>query len=101
MKKLFFENIDDEQCHPEEYFRFQMELEGIDELPLHKATKTKVSGYFWCRRYEIVGEKGQGTCGRDCPNYNPRNGKSGICKHYSLEFYEPTEEIITLKTPSA
>jgi hypothetical protein len=36
-----------------------------------------------------VGECGEkGNCGRPCSNYKPRNGESGICRHYG-RVYEP------------
>jgi hypothetical protein len=41
-------------------------------------------------------ERSEGGCGKVCKYYNPKNGKSGCCKHYSLKFYEPTDKSITI-----
>jgi hypothetical protein len=97
MKPLYFASKFDEMCYEKEYFLAKMEHEGLDEMELFPALKYKEPGAFWCRHYEASGESGVDGCGKFCPGYTPRNGKSGCCVHYSTAFYEPAKEPIVLK----
>jgi hypothetical protein len=94
MTKLYFSDLED-NCRPLSYWEWLMELEGVESLDLYAASKIGNSDYFFCRCFEAVGEKG--FCGSDCYMYNPRNGKSGCCIHYSKLLFEKTDEKITLK----
>lgn len=56
---------------------------NLDFLILDLAKKERGSGMFYCLEYGEIGDKGEGTCSAECcGGYSPRNGKSGICKHY-------------------
>jgi hypothetical protein len=72
-----------------------MELEGVESLDLYGAEKIGNSDYFFCKCFELAGNKG--ICGKECYMYNPRNGKSGCCIHYSKLLFKKTDEKITLK----
>jgi hypothetical protein len=63
---------------------------NLKELELTLAEKEKDSDFFLCKKVMDVGEKG--NCGKICDFYDPRNGKSGICKHYSNNIFEETDE---------
>ena len=86
MAKYYFENIDSEKCYSKDYFPKGSEvLEAILE---------KGTGMFYCKKYEDLGELGE--CGKECPDYISRNGKSGICKHHGL-VYSHGEKVIINK----
>ena len=72
-----------------------MEFEDIESLDLYVAKKVKDEDYFFCKIVGSVSEKGY--CGKGCIKYNPRNKKSGCCKHYSKALFEKTDEKITIK----
>jgi hypothetical protein len=96
--KLYFASVNDEICYPLSYFKMLMEYEGYEEMELIEAEKSKIpDGYFWCKSYECICEKDDYLCGKICKGYEPRNGKSGCCKHYSLVGYDHTEKILKLK----
>jgi len=70
--------------------------EGLTEIRLLEAVPEKVSGMFWCKAVDAVGEDGE--CGRQCQHYDPRNGKSGICKEKSI-LYTHGKEVVFTFTP--
>lgn len=73
-----------------------MEETGISEMDLWLAERVTNSPYFYCQHYGEVGERSEGSCGKICKGYKPRNGKSGICKNYGYT-YEQTDRCFTLK----
>ena len=94
-KKYYFQYSEDEQCYPLSYFKEKMIEDNLNEITLIEAEKMDVTDYFWCSEYYTVGEKGE--CGKFCKKYEPRNGKSGCCKHYSTQFYELSDKKITIR----
>ena len=79
--KRYFETVDAKLCYPESYFQDEMRDNGLTEMTVLEAIPMKSSetDYMWCKENEAAGEKGE--CGRFCDAYEPRNGKSGMCKH--------------------
>ena len=67
---------------------------GIDELKLNLAERETNSDYFYCRFFGRVGEKSDGGCGKMCKGYEPRNGKSGICKHSGYTYDNTGREFL-------
>ncbi|MGI9535131.1 MAG: hypothetical protein ACR2NW_09280 [Thermodesulfobacteriota bacterium] len=96
MPQYYFKSKEAELCYTLEYSKGIMEIEEREEMMLYKAKKQDVEGMFWCKEYEMPGEKNE-FCGRECQGYKPRNGKSGICTHYSTRFFEPSDEIKILR----
>ena len=97
-KDLYFGGKDEEICYPISYWEQIMAIEGWDELTLYKAKPQDADdGFFWCHFFEKVGEKSEGSCGKVCSAYQARNGKKGCCKHYSVKFFEPTNEIKVIR----
>lgn len=88
--KKYFKTEDSELCYPLEYHLLEAKDQGLDEIELFEAVTEKIDGFFWCNKYLSVGEKG--NCGKICAEYDPRNGKSGICKHNSI-FHEPNLKV--------
>jgi len=72
-----------------------MKNNNLTEMVVNKAEKITLDDMFWCKEYEAPSEKGE--CSRFCEGYIPRNGKSGICKHYGFFYTEGEEIIIKLK----
>lgn len=98
--KLYFEEHNEEMCHPLSYFKDKLKSEGLSEIKLFKAEKMgkeETEGWFWCREHLGVGDKGEGPCGNQCEHYRPRNGISGCCKHYSAQMYNRTDIELILK----
>ncbi len=95
--KLYFQTQESEICYNESYFRKLLEDEGLTEITIYRAKRQDVDGFFWCRFYLAAGDLSEGTCGKFCKHYTPRNGISGCCVHYSKEFYEPTSEEKVIK----
>jgi len=92
-KKLYFENEDAENCYSEEYFQDKMKEEGLEELTVLEANKSKEKEYIYCTAIDSCGESS--NCGKECEDYEPRNGKNGCCRHRRT-IYEYGEEV-TLK----
>jgi len=75
----------------EEVKAYMMENE-LSEMTVFKAKKIKVEGMRFCK-IDGMFEHFSDACGRNwCNNYDPRNGKSGCCKHLG-SLYELGEEI--------
>lgn len=73
--KFYFETEDSEIAYSIEHFDTVLER----PFELFEAVPCKVEGFFWCK---AVGECAEeGSCGKACDDYEPRNGKSGICRH--------------------
>ncbi len=85
MSKLYFTR-DNEFCYPLWVHKQHMKDDGIDELTLYPAKRTKVNGFIFCRHFQLVSNSD--GCGKQCDEYKPRNGKSGACKNLG-GLYEP------------
>lgn len=95
--KYYFSELEEEHCYELSYFYDLMEENNLKELKLKPAVPIHGEGLFWCKHYCEVGESNNGTCGKICPKYHPRNGKNGICKNWSYTYRPTTPEIkITL-----
>jgi len=60
-------------------------IETADTYPVEAIEAIPDPNYFWCKHYGEVGEKND-HCGRSCPAYDPKNGKSGCCKHFGKAY---------------
>ena len=96
--KFYFESPSDEICYSLDYFVEKLEV-GEDELILFPAIPETCAGVFWCKIHHFCGDDSRDTCGRQCKEYEPRNGKSGRCRHHCHWVYEHGDPIrIDLKT---
>ena len=97
-EKYYFENEDATECYTEEYFQDTMRLEELTEISVLEAipAKIKTSEYIYCKEIGEVGEKSE--CGKNCPYYEPRNGKNGMCKHRGKLFEHGGDVILKLKS---
>lgn len=83
MKKqqLYFLDEDSETCHTLEYHLENAKSDELKEIELFEAVPDPSKDYFWCRADSSVCMSDDNPCGKSCEDYDPRNGKSGICKH--------------------
>lgn len=94
MAKYYFRQ-DDDMCFDLETHYDYMEENKLTEMDVFEAKIERNSDYFFCTHFYEVGEK-NGTCGKMCKAYQPRNHKKGICKHHG-NVYEQTDKKLTLK----
>lgn len=92
----FFFREDDDTCYTLQSQIDYMIENGITEMDLFLAEREINSSYFFCKHFEEVGDKSECLCGKFCDAYQPKNGKSGICKYYG-HTYEKTDRRFTLK----
>ncbi len=92
--KLYFDG-NDALCRTLPHHKELMELNGFTEITLNEAKISRVTGFFFCKAYFEMCES-NGSCGKQCEYYIPRNKKSGCCRHWG-NLYEPTDKQITIK----
>ena len=92
--KYYFQTQDSDHCWNKEYYKDYMIENGLKEIQVYPAKAEYHVDYFWCSKYDEVGEVGE-SC-QFCGGYTPRNGKNGICKHYR-PCRHPKDEPIILK----
>ena len=92
-KKYYFEFSDSEICHTEDYFQDRMIDEGLIVIEVYEAIPDKISGMFWCKVIAFCGDDTADSCGKQCNEYSPRNGKSGCCKHHTAWLYYHSNKI--------
>ena len=90
----FINPFDDEMVSEIHEIEDDMRDAGIDEIKIERAVKDIGGPGFWCHKYHDIYMRNEGTCGRFCNGYKPRNGISGICKHWGHTFVG-TGEMIT------
>ena len=95
LKKRFFFREDDVLCYRLDSQIDYMLSNGIAEMNLWLAKKENNTPYFFCRHFGEVGEKSEGGCGNFCEGYEPKNGKSGVCKNYG-NTYEKSDICFTI-----
>lgn len=87
--KYYFRETDSEMCYTLDYHIAEAKEYGLTEIELYKAVPEKIPYFIWCN---IYGMSVMGGCGKECISYNPRNGKSGMCKNQG-RFYTPGEKV--------
>ena len=50
--------------------------------------------FFFCKAKEEIGLSG--CCGKECDSYKPRNGKSGICRHYGYVYKSAKDYVLNV-----
>lgn len=88
--KLYFATPDSEICYPAK----DLIEEGFTEA--YEAIPEQIQGFAWCRAAYAVINESDSPCGRDCPEYAPKNGRSGMCRWKSNKLYE-LGELVKLK----
>jgi len=92
--KFYFKNGDSELCYPEEYFKKYMKEHHLTEMEVFKAIpEITGGGVFWCKEYDFCGDDSREYCGKQCDKYEPKNKKSGVCRHHTHWLYNHGEKI--------
>jgi hypothetical protein len=91
-QKVYFSEFEEDYAYTKEDILEQMKERGLDEVEVSQAERELKSEYFFCKAAGEVGLKSEG-CGKICPDYIPRNGKNGCCKHRGF-CYTPGKEFI-------
>jgi hypothetical protein len=97
-QKLYFSDFDDETAYTLDYIVDEMTDNELDECKVSLAIRETKTDYFYCKAVQEVYMKppdGE-PCGKECLDYEPRNGKNGCCKHRGF-CYEPSEQKYILK----
>ncbi len=89
--KFYFRSVEDELCYTADHHMANAKDEKLTEVELFEATPEKVDGFFWCRAVDECTE--DGYCGKQCEDYEPKNGKSGMCRHKG-RLYTPGKKVI-------
>ena len=97
--KYYFEHNDSEICYQADYFQYEMYDAGLTEMEVYTAIPDNTLGVFWCKVDCFCGDDSSETCGKQCNNYEPRNGKNGCCKHHTSWLFIHGDKI-TLKRKS-
>ena len=83
-QKFYFESIEHDVCHTEEYFQDLMMFGCATEVEVIEAILDLTGGgVFWCKVYSFCGDDTSDSCGKQCEEYKPKNGKNGCCKHHT------------------
>jgi hypothetical protein len=79
-------------AYSKEYLIEQMKERGLNVIKVRKAIRELKTDYYFCKSIGEIGMRGKyhAPCGRHCELYEPRNGKSGCCRHIGF-CYEPSE----------
>ena len=97
MKKYYFcEQINEEYSFTLDYLLDKMKDIGLEELSIREAVMDIGGEFFYCKAIGGIGEKSEGGCGKECNLYEPRNGKSGICKEWRHSRTSGKEYILTI-----
>lgn len=81
MAKYYFKDESSEMCYDLEGIKDIIASEGLKEMEVFEAVRSVGEGLFWCKVHCFAAEKSEAECGKSCKEYEPRNGKSGICKN--------------------
>lgn len=97
--KLYFSELDDEYAYTKNHLLEQMTCRDLSELQVFEAKRELHSDYFFCRSIGEIMEKSPigEACGKNCESYDPRNKKSGCCKHRGFCYTPGPESKLTYK----
>lgn len=90
---MYFKSEDDEYCYTRELLIDEMKDDGISEMKVFEAIPDTSKEYFFCKSANETSLSEEYPCGKTCEDYEPRNGKSGMCK-YKTRCYTWGKEVI-------
>jgi hypothetical protein len=100
MRKLYsIKGEDWETCFPKDYFVERLKDDDYrNSYRLEEWKPEFGTEQFWCQEHGEAFESSKGVCGSfDCPQYEPRNGKSGRCRWHSNVFNKTGKTIVIEK----
>jgi len=92
-EKYYFESSDSEICYSKDHFDDVMRYDKVTELEVYEALPEKLKGIFWCTCHAFCGDDSKETCGKQCKQYAPRNGKNGCCKSYTTKLFTHGDKV--------
>ena len=84
LQKYYFPEFEEDTAYSKDYIIEEMKEMGLTECKVAIGEKDNTKDYFWCRAFMEVCDNflsRDESCGRECGQYNPKNGKSGCCRH--------------------
>jgi len=91
--KYYFQKYD-ENCYPIQYHLDYMKENNLLELEVFRGIPNRGIGYFFCKKFLIVGESG--TCGKMCEEYIPRSTHGGSCHYHSMVYEQGKSRILRI-----
>ncbi|MEL6673557.1 MAG: hypothetical protein AAFR61_15240 [Bacteroidota bacterium] len=97
---MYVNPFNDSLVIPQDTLLELMKNEGEVQIEAQRASREIGGPAFWCMQLESVIDRKEKTCGKHCASYQPRNGKCGICSHWSHVFVRTGEtEVLRLEEP--
>lgn len=99
-EKLYFsKDIDECWAYHISFLLQEMQEMGLKETIITEAVRETGTKHYFCKELGEIGDKSNGyeSCGKNRDCYEPRNGKSGCCKHRGY-CYEPSDIKYLLKS---
>jgi len=78
--KRYYQYNDEEFCYPLDYFHDRLIDDEREEMILKETKRDVGSGIYFCTSVQECFDSTVDNCGLQCPDYEPRNGKSGRCR---------------------
>ncbi len=82
--QYYFLYEDSENCYSVDYFQNLMFEEGLLEMEVFEAIPERIHAVFWCQVNGFCGDDSADSCGKQCSDYKPRNGKNGRCCYHNI-----------------
>ena len=92
----FRDEYDAEEAFTKKNLLEQMKEENITEMHIWKAVIDHNSGMFYCKAIgEVLLPPPDGEpCGKECSEYEPRNGKNGCCISWRHTYTSGTKYLL-------
>lgn len=94
--KMYFRKHDSEFCYQLSEIKDMIRMDGKTEEEVFEAVPERNTGMFWCKHFAEIGYSSE-SCGRQCAEYDPRNGKSGRCRNHATPYMKGKSVLIKLK----
>lgn len=97
-EKLYFSSIIEDMAYTKEYLIDEMKERKLTAIEVNLAERELGTDYYFCKAVGEIGMKGKDyePCGKECEMYEPRNEKSGCCKHRGFCYIPGKEFILTI-----
>lgn len=97
-EKIYFSEIEEDYAYTLDYILSEMVEQSKQQIWVAPAVRELKSNYFYCKAIgECCAKPPYGEpCGKECEDYEPRNGASGCCKHRGFCYTPGKEHILTI-----
>jgi len=94
-EKVYFSELEEDYARSIEFLLAEMKEDGLKQIEVNLAERDLKSNYFYCKAIDASVDKTFTSCGKQCSDYEPRNGKSGCCKYRGYTYGPGKEFILT------